>query len=435
MEKNISAQKPKKLAGKLTLRIFAGIFLVMLFLILGVAMALQIEIGKLVPVILMAVAGLLVLSLFCYFQLLSALKPVCELENAARELAAGNLNAKIAFRSSDELGSLAENLRLSLAMLRSNIGDIDATMQKMASGNFRGRLSNVFSGDFKNIEASIALFTSEISGTMLEISQSAGQVATASEQVSDGAQTLSEGASEQAGAITELSSVVKKISNQVRQNAQSASDVNEKTIAVGDEIEKGGMQMVELIVAMDDVNNASQEIEKIIKTIDDIAFQTNILALNASIEAARAGAAGKGFAVVADEVRNLAGKSAAAAKDTSALINNSIKAAEKGTEMLDATANSLSAITEGTQEITSLIGEITTASQEQAQAIMQVERSIEQISAVVQTNSATAQESAATSEELTGQAQLMKGMVEHFQLSGAPASAQGKNERKVRAIR
>ena len=167
---------------------------------------------------------------------------------------------------------------------------------------------------------------------------------------------------------------------------------------------------------MDEISGASQEIGKIIATIENIAFQTNILALNAAVEAARAGSAGKGFAVVADEVRNLASKSADASQNTAMLIESSIQAVEKGSQIASDTAEQLLTVVEGTSEIVTAIDGIAEASQAQANAIEQVTTGVDQISSVVQTNSATAEESAATSEELSGQAQILKDLVSRFKL-------------------
>ena len=179
---------------------------------------------------------------------------------------------------------------------------------------------------------------------------------------------------------------------------------------------EGNTQMQEMLKSMEGINEASENISKIIRVIHEIAHQTNILALNAAIESARAGKYGQGFAVVADEVRNLAARSAAAAKDTEALIQSSINQVQDGMAIAESTAQSLYGIVDGAKQVANLINEIAEASRDQAAGIAQINKGIEQVSHVVQSNSATAEESAAISEEMHAQAEMLKSLVDSFQI-------------------
>lgn len=350
-------------------------------------------------------------------------KPVKACADRLKLLSDGDLHTDVPEATSkDETGVMLISLKSTTDFMNSIIGDIGSTLGEMANGNMTVKTAMDYKGDFAQVEQSLTTIISSFNNTLSQINQSSQQVASGSDQVSSGAQALSQGATEQASSIEELSASISEISSQIKQNATNAGNANQEAGVMEKEIENGDAQMKNLVLAMSEINDSSSEIAKIIKTIDDIAFQTNILALNAAVEAARAGAAGKGFAVVADEVRNLAGKSAEAAKGTTALIENSIKAVENGSKMADATAGALVEITTGAKKIAKLIGGISQASNEQAQSIAQVNQGVEQISAVVQTNSATAEESAAASEELSGQSQMLKSLVSKFKLSDSDSS-------------
>ncbi len=365
------------------------------------------------------IIAIILVGVFFSFVVIRSIKtPISEIENAAIKMAEGDLNVEISYTSKDELGILAEQVRRLIHKLQVIIDDENKFLAKMADGDFTvdSVCEEEYTGGFYPLLVSFRGIAEKLNDTMLQISQSSSQVASGSEQVSNGAQALSQGATEQASSVQELAATINEISNKVKQNADNARQANVAASSVSMEMNASNEKMQQMIQAMSDISNCSNEISKIIKTIEDIAFQTNILALNAAVEAARAGAAGKGFAVVADEVRNLASKSAEASKNTSVLIENSLKAVENGTQIADETAQSLLQAVNGVSEMTGVIGQISEASSVQADSISQITMGIDQISSVVQNNSATAEESAAASEELSSQSQLMKSLVGRFRL-------------------
>jgi methyl-accepting chemotaxis protein len=347
----------------------------------------------------------------------SIANPISLVSRRLKQLSEGDLHSEVPqINTKDEIGVLSESFASTVDTLNRYITDISSVLNSLVKGDCTIETGQDYKGDFVEIKNSLNLIISNLNAMISNINVSAEQVATGAEQVSSASQALSQGATEQASSIEELSASLTEIAIEVNKNASNAAAANQLSLKASTEVERGNEQMQQMVEAMADISNTSSEIGKIIKTIEDIAFQTNILALNAAVEAARAGAAGKGFAVVADEVRNLASKSAEAAKNTTALIENSLKAVENGTRIADETAKSLNVIIETSKKTSNLIGEISTASNDQATSINQVTQGVDQISAVVQTNSATSEESAATSEELSGQAQMLKNTLSVYKL-------------------
>lgn len=273
------------------------------------------------------------------------------------------------------------------------------------------------------LAAAFRKMTSNTNEVLSSIQNASEQVASGAQQISETGMVLSQGAAEQASSVQQLTASLEEISNQTKLNADTAIQANQLAEEARDNAMQGNQQMQGMLKAMDEINLSSESISKIIKVIDEIAFQTNILALNAAVEAARAGQHGKGFAVVAEEVRNLAARSAGAAKETTDMIEGSIRKVKDGMHIAGETAAALDKIVTGITQAASLVGSITDASNEQAAGISQINQGIIQVSQVVQTNSATSEESAAASEQLAGQAEVLKEQVGRFNLRRISRSA------------
>ncbi|MFZ5989794.1 MAG: methyl-accepting chemotaxis protein [Bacillota bacterium] len=297
------------------------------------------------------------------------------------------------------------------------IKEASSVLKEMADGNLQVSMKGNYNGDHAVIKNSLNLALDSFNEVLGDIRSSAAQVASGAQQMSGSSQVLSQGATEQASSIEEITASMEELSSQTKQNANNASQANSLAATAKESAIHGNIQMREMLKSMSEINDASSSISKIIKVIDEIAFQTNILALNAAVEAARAGQHGKGFAVVAEEVRNLAARSADAAKETTTMIESSIKKVEDGTKITNETAQALNNIVESVAKAADLVGEIATASNEQASGIAQINQSILQVSQVIQTNSATSEEAAAASEELSGQAELLNELVRKFRIN------------------
>jgi methyl-accepting chemotaxis protein len=245
-----------------------------------------------------------------------------------------------------------------------------------------------------------------------QLDSGADQVADAAGQVSGASQKLAESASEQASTLEETSSALEEMASSSRQNADGAKLADEYMGQARQTITEANRAMQETSTAMEQISQASVQIGRIIRVIEEIAFQTNLLALNAAVEAARAGEHGKGFAVVADEVRNLALRAAQAARETDGLIGQTVSRVSQGVELSRTTNDSFAKIGESVGKVADLVSQIAQASAEQARGVEQVNTAVAQMDRITQSNAASAEESAAASEELTAQAQVVRSVVD-----------------------
>lgn len=374
------------------------------------------------------VVGALVISKFVK----RIIVPLNAINGKILDMEQGKLSGDaIEVHTGDELETLADAVNSMTAYTNTIIKDIESVSAKLAAEDLTAEPAADYIGDYAPIKSALYGIINSTSDVIRQIGASSKLVSDGSSKMSDNSTTLSQAATEQAATVEELNASIVEISSNISANADSAG----KAKVLADDcmkiVNEGNVKMTDMLHAMEEINETSSQIANIIKTIEDISFQTNILSLNASIEAARAGEAGKGFAVVAGEVGQLAGKTAEAAKNTTALIKTSLTAVENGTVMANETAKMLSKIVSETDDTAKVIDKIAAASQEQADSVKQILVGMDQISTSVQMTSGSSAECAASAEELSGQAKVLLDLVHRFQI--ADAASEKKRKKAARA--
>lgn len=357
---------------------------------------------------------LLVLATAIYFIVKRLFMPLTAVSAATARMIQGDLNVKFNYAPDDEIGKICRVIEQTNETLHTYVEDISDCLGNMAKGTFNKSTSIEYAGDFAPIGTSLKEIQRTLCDVFTHITEASNNLFSSASNVADGSNDLAERATSQTQLIEEITSSVTETTEITQQNISKATEAKDASSKAAQSVNDSNDKMKELLVAMDSIITISENIQNINKVIEDIAFQTNILALNASIEAARAGAAGKGFAVVADEVRNLAAKSAEASNTTTALIEESAQAIKNGKALADATAEALNVILLQTKQVDDVINTIAQASVKQSENMLNVGHKTEQIATHLTATAANAEESAAAAAEMNEQAHRLQELMDRF---------------------
>lgn len=366
-------------------------------------------------VILAVVILIIIIAAIIHF-IRSQLKPINDVTMVATSVSKGNLDVEINVNSRNEIGDLARSFGATIAFLKNIISDVSAVLNQIADNNLNTETNVEYVGDFQPLKSSIDQILKNLNQVMAEVAGGANRISTGSKHLADASQSLAEGAIEQVSAIEQLRALTNEVNDQAERSAKTAGELSKKVELVGQEVAKSNEEMAGMVNAMNGIAESSKQIEMIIKTIEDIVSQTQLLSLNASIEAARAGDAGRGFTNVAEEIQKLAKESGEAADGSKSLITNSNHAVANGSELAMSMRESLKQLSDGIYQVVGIMESISEAAAMQSESIHEVSRSIEEISEAVDSNSAASEESAATSEELYAQAQSYMEISSRFTL-------------------
>lgn len=352
--------------------------------------------------------------LFFYRKFTKRLRPLADISYIVTNMSNGILEHDYPDAENDEIGTICSALSATNLSLKSYINEIERILANMAEGKFVYDSDINFVGEFTAMEQSIRGICEAMHSTFEQIGMVSEQIANGSHSVSEGASELADAASDETRLIGEVHANLEDINKRVSQSSENAFDVKARAIKATDTVNSGNEKMQELLEIMQNISHYATEIVKMNSTIEDIALQTNILALNASVEAARAGAAGKGFAVVAEEVRSLAVKSREASNSTAELIGHTVKTIKSGTSSANAAAEMLSEVVLETSSISGSVSEIADVTEEQKIMLAEIVEKLGKVETVIGTTSATAGNAAAASEELDSQVVILKNNLERY---------------------
>ena len=318
----------------------------------------------------------------------------------------------------DEVADTLNTVKKVAEKLLRILSDMKHLLEEMADGNFelKTRCEQEYTGEYNELLTAIRKMNRQMDSTLKDVNEASQMVASGADNLADASQALAEGATEQAASVQEMQATFTSITNGLHETVERVEDTYEQAKKCAREAEYSRNEMNAMMEAMDRISETSKKIGNIITEIEDIASQTNLLSLNAAIEAARAGDAGRGFAVVADQIRTLADQSAKSAIDTRELIEGSIREVDAGNKVASRTAEALGEVAEAVQVIADTATILRRDAAEQARAMQEADEGVNRISEVVQANSATAQEASATSEELSAQATSLSELVGRFHL-------------------
>ena len=364
--------------------------------------------------IIAVIAALIIAMLFAN----SMSKSVLTVKNAMLSISQGDLSCSLTkTKRKDELGVLQNTAASLVEMLQHIIGEANQILGSIAHFDLTTGEMNSYPGAFNGLADSVNAIRQMLTRMIIDIQSSSANVKSGSSQLAEATQLLSEGTVSQTSSIEKLVMDMNNVVDSINQNSENGNLINERLNTLDTKIQDSSQQMEHLLRIVDQIEEMSSDIQKIVGTIDSIAFQTNSLALNASVEAARAGENGRGFAVVAEEVSSLASRSGDASKKTGELIEKCITGIAQAKESADVTASALESIVTYSAEIARSFDSISEATREEARKANSIRMEINNISDVVQSNSSTAQETAASTEALSQQAQTLEAMTSRFRVN------------------